>query len=1097
MLGLAAFVVVLLLGAALVVDRLRITNRVRLQRVYAAQAQLSDLFGLLRDMETAQRGYLPTGNDLFLEPYNAAVAAYPGAAAELRRVIDSANLPAQIGADVAAMEAGANAWRSETDRIVVERVAAPLSDAALQQALATDKRLFDDLRSRTTTLADGLEAQRRTLSALQDRYYTIAQALFVLIAGTTLAALVYGITLVRRVGFLASALQSRQERQEAYTKVISTLNGSQQLAPLLEHVLPQLADSVGAHAAVVYALHNDQLVPAHAVGFAANALPSIDAAAGLPGRVLHENRALVIGNDPAAAALPIGTGLGVAAPHSVAYVPLRYGAQRLGVLVVAALQPFTAQDTHQLGLVASQLATAIRTVNEFESTQQLAGELAQQNERLADALETSETLQDIGRELVVQSDLQAVLTLVCGEARRLLRADATVVATVCDDAGATRWVAVDGIRSQHWQDYVFAPHEGTAGRAIDQAGPVVLEFGEQNAAHAPDEFPFQGNEAFHSALGVPLFRKETPIGALVIAYRRAHTITPAQTALAQSLASYASIAIENARLLNELGGERDLAEQRARELAAKNKEVERTNRLKSEFLANMSHELRTPLNSVLALSQILLDRLDGELTAEQEKQVQIIERNGRNLLRLINEILDLSKIEAGRVDLDIKPVSVPDLLGAVRSTVAPLAGRKALALHTEIAPDVPICHTDENKLKQVLLNLLSNAVKFTEHGSVTLRACVGRPGAHAADAGAWITFEVEDTGIGIAPDDQAVVWEEFQQIDGSLSRRYEGTGLGLAIVRRLVRLLGGEIMLDSMPGQGSTFRFWLPTTWHDQTTPAIVFTPDRHDDAPAASAPIMITPAKPLVLVVDDDIEVSYILEKYLRDEGYQIAIAQHGDEAIRKARELQPFAITLDVALPGRDGWDVMQTLKSDPATQAIRIIMISMLDNRQWGYQLGAADYLVKPIDRAALLHRLDLLHTRHAVVNTALVVDDDPVQVDVIARTLRDTGVQVHTCGNGADALRWLDEHTPDLITLDLMMPGMDGFAVLEAVRGRPHLHAVPILVITAKDIEREDRERLNGRIAAIIQKGPQQRDELLRELAARLRAHQRQADVAQPA
>jgi len=242
---------------------------------------------------------------------------------------------------------------------------------------------------------------------------------------------------------------------------------------------------------------------------------------------------------------------------------------------------------------------------------------------------------------------------------------------------------------------------------------------------------------------------------------------------------------------------------------------------------------------------------------------------------------------------------------------------------------------------------------------------------------------------------------------------------------------------------------------------------------------------------------VIYILEKYLRDEGYQIEVAQHGDEAIRKARQLQPFAITLDVTLPGRDGWDVMQALKSDPLTQAIPIIMISMLDNRQWGYQLGAADYLVKPIDRAALLQRLDLLRARYAVVNTALVVDDDPVQLDVIARTLRDTGVQVHTCGNGDDALRWLDEHVPDLITLDLMMPGMDGFAVLEAVRQRPHLHAVPILVITAKDIEREDRERLNGRIAAIIHKGPQQRDELLRELAARLRAHQHHVDVGQPA
>ncbi len=1094
LLGLAALLVAVLLGAAFSVDRLRITNRARLQRIYLAQAQQARLFGLLRDMETGERAYLPTGNDVFLQPYNQAVQDYPSLAATLRDTIRSTGLQG-VADDLAALEVAAAAWRAQSGQTLAQRAVAPLDAQALQSALIEGKRLFDEVRGRDATLTTSLEGQRHAFSVLQDRYYNTSLVLLMLTAGSTLATLGYGVTLLRRVGFLASVLQGRQDRQEAYTRVITALNGPQQLAPLLESVLPQLADSAGAHVAVVYVLHDDQLVPAQTVGFSGAALSSLRIGEGLPGRALREDRVLVLHNDPTNAQFAIATGLGIAPPHSVAYVPLRYGKQRLGVLVAASLQPLTQPDVQQLGLTASQLATAISTVNAFESTQQLADELAQQNDRLAQSLETSETLQDIGRELVVQSDLQTVLMLVCSEARRLLRADYTAVATLADAQGSTRWVTVDGIRSERWRDYVFPPHHGTAGRAIDTGAPVVIESIGDRAIPA-EEIPLHTEEGMQAALGVPLFRRETSIGALIVGYRRTHTITPEQTELAQSLAAYASIAIENARLLNELQRERDVAEQRAREVTAKHQEVERANRLKSEFLANMSHELRTPLNSILALSQILLDRLDGDLTGEQEKQVEIIERNGHNLLRLINDILDLSKIEAGRVELNIKPVPIPDLVSAVRSTVAPLAANKRLALHTEVAPDVPMCATDENKLKQVLLNLLSNAVKFTERGSVTLRVRTGRPGDPAPDQDAWLVFEVEDTGIGIAPEDQGMVWEEFQQLDGSLSRRYEGTGLGLAIVRRLVRMLGGEIMLESAVNHGTTFRFWLPITWSAALAPEVTAPDITSDHEQSAYAPLTIMPAKPLVLVVDDDIEVIYILEKYLRDEGYQIEVAQTGDDAIAKAQQLKPFAITLDVALPGRDGWDVIDVLKSDPQTSAIPIIVISMLDNRQFGYQLGAADYLVKPVSRHVLLQRLEHLRVSYAAFDVALVVDDDPLQQDVIARTLRDTGMQVHACGNGVDAIKWLDDHTPDLLTLDLMMPGMDGFDVLEAVRMRPHLRDVPILVVTAKDIDPEDRQRLNGRIAAIIQKGPQQRDALLRELAERLRAHQR-PHTAQPA
>jgi CheY-like chemotaxis protein len=342
---------------------------------------------------------------------------------------------------------------------------------------------------------------------------------------------------------------------------------------------------------------------------------------------------------------------------------------------------------------------------------------------------------------------------------------------------------------------------------------------------------------------------------------------------------------------------------------------------------------------------------------------------------------------------------------------------------------------------------------------------------------------VQDTGIGIAREDQQSVWEEFRQIDGSLSRHYEGTGLGLAIVRRLVRLLGGEIELQSEVGKGSTFRFSFPARLVQNASPV-----ENADSTAQVFSPMVEerfrSGDRPLVLVVDDDVEVIYILEKYLRDDGYEIETASNGDEAIAKARLLHPFAMTLDVMLPGRDGWEVIQTLKSDPETSDIQIIMLSMLDNRQLGYSLGATDYLVKPVSRNSLLQRLDQIRNGKPL-RTAVVVDDDPIQLRVLETALTDEGMDVHAFTNGDSALRWLTEHTTDLITLDLMMPGMDGFAVLDGVRANAQLKDVPVLIITAKDVMDDDRARLNGRIAAIIEKGPRQREDLLQEIRQTLR------------
>lgn len=1071
----AALVVVLLLLGALFVDRLRVRNRAELQTIDAAQIQNDAAFGLLRDMEAGYRSYMLTGDPIFLEPYNRAVAQYPAALARLRQLALQGSIPEHL---VQAFDQAAQEWQA----LLADQIAAlrdgPGRAASPAQALR-DTQHFDLVRARQAELAQYITARRDDLEQAYNRLDDISVGLLVLVTFTTLSTLGYGLVLLRRMTLLADDQEARQQRQAAYARVVSTLNGPTQLEPLLAQALPVLLDSVNAQAGAIYIFENGVLQPMHAVGFRRELLTTLRADEGLPGRALEQERPILVADLPPETPYRINVGLGEAPPRALANVPLRYGRQVLGVLVIASVRRMNQEDLQQLNLSASQLATAISNVRAFEESQQIASELARSNEHLERLLETSETLQDIGRELVVQSDLQTLLDLVCRESRRLLRADYAAVATLADPFGATRWAAIDGAISSAARDTIFPPGKGTAARVIEQAGPVVITNFGQNPDFPADEFPVHVAEGMRAALGVPLFRKDTPVGALIIGYRSERRISEQEIELATALASYASIAIENARLLNELQHERDLAEQRAQELALKNQEVERANRLKSEFVANMSHELRTPLNSILALSQILLDRLDGDLNEEQEKQVRIIERNGQNLLRLINDILDLSKIEAGRIELIPSAFALPDVINNVRTTIAPLVDDKHLTLEVVCADDLPRCYTDENKLKQILLNLCSNAVKFTERGGITIRArrgCHLRHSSLEATAGAWITIEVQDTGIGIAPEHQTIIWEEFRQIDGSLSRQYEGTGLGLAIVRRLVRLMGGEIELDSTPGEGSTFRFALPARLPqgrsvvERPAPA----PERHT-LPTAQP----SGERPLVLIVDDDVEVIYILEKYLRDDGYEIVAAQSGDEAIEKARALRPFAMTLDIMLPGRDGWEVIQTLKSDPQTCDIQIIVLSMLDNRQLGYSLGATDYLVKPVSRADLLQRLAALRNG-TPIRRAVVIDDDPIEQRVLTTVLHDEQMEVTAFSEGQAALAYLAEHTPDLITLDLMMPGMDGFEVLDAIRKLNHLQSVPVLVITAKDLLEEERRRLNGRIAAIIRKGPRQRTELLAEV-----------------
>lgn len=483
--------------------------------------------------------------------------------------------------------------------------------------------------------------------------------------------------------------------------------------------------------------------------------------------------------------------------------------------------------------------------------------------------------------------------------------------------------------------------------------------------------------------------------------------------------------------------------EKADELAIQKQKAEESTQLKSQFLASMSHELRTPMNSILGLTELIIEK--ASLDTKNKERLQVVYKSGKRLMGLINDILDLSKIEAGKMELREEDVLLEEILEEVETTINPLVTEKSLEFNIIRDTNTRIMvSTDRGKITQVLLNLLGNAIKFTHQGSIELKI--------STDLNKMLQFDVKDTGIGISEENQKIIFEEFRQIDGSTTRRYGGTGLGLAITKKIIELLKGQIWLKSELGKGSAFSFTFPLI------PAQVKTISNEVKV---NIDTLIKNRSNPILVIDDDSEVRYTIGQYLISKGYSVEYAENSNDGIKKALELQPFAITLDIMMPDKDGWTVMKELKENEETKDIPIILISITGDKNLGYGLGAFEFFVKPLSADKLLSALSRLEMlAHKSIQKVVIVDDDELEFEKFKNEFKNDNIRIEYIQDSEFAFNKIAEVQPDLIIIDLMMPKIDGVTLSHKLKSSSKTKLIPIIISTAKDISDEEKKSLTN-------------------------------------
>ncbi len=674
--------------------------------------------------------------------------------------------------------------------------------------------------------------------------------------------------------------------------------------------------------------------------------------------------------------------------------------------------------------------------------------------------------------LMQRLDLEDLLEHLAARAGRMLNAPHGYIYLVTPDSEFMELRVGLGIGAA-FRGHRMRKTEGVAGRVWESGQTCIVNDYKAWSGHVADF----DTTPLRAIMAAPLLSGGQIAGVIGLGYgsESQQTFGASESELLNRFAQLASIALDNARLYTAL--QTELGERKKVEaaLTLAKEEAETANRTKSQFLANMSHELRTPLNAIIGYSEMLQDDAADAGQEEIIPDLQKINSAGKHLLTLINDVLDLSKIEAGKMELYVETFDVAAMIQEVVSTIRPLAQKNGNTLESRCSPDVGAMRADLTKVRQSLFNLISNAAKFTSQGRITLDA------KRETGESDWIVFQVSDTGIGMTREQMDRLFQAFAQADASTTRKYGGTGLGLAITRHFCEMMGGAITLESAAGEGTTFTIRLPAGVHAEA--AVVEelpaeTMDARTQLESAKKPAAI-------LVIDDDAAARDLMRDALTNAGYRVECAASGEEGLRIARKIHPIAITLDVMMPHMDGWATLSAMKADPELAHIPVVMMTLSEDSSMGYSLGAADYLTKPVEPLRLAAILDKFRA-HPSVKTVLVVEDNVPTRQMLRQMLQKAGWRVLEAENGRVGLERVAEHLPDLILLDLMMPEMDGFEFTAEMREREEWSAIPIIVITAKDITSEDRHRLEGRVTQLLQKGTYNHQALIGRIRELLRS-----------